>query len=165
MTQVACHKFLKYFCDTSLLHLKNESLTNYLHKRTRRLPRLDFFDLNFLFNKKLMLDISNTCPGWALPPVDKDNLAGLATIALALTFYCPALLMYVMVNRMVEPEKLVRYPNYILILVLHHGVVCAWDVFLLTIYFSNSKSMRSAVVKELKECLASVLGRFRAAQA
>jgi hypothetical protein len=51
-----------------------------------------------------------------------------------------------------SPEDLVAYPYYILIHFFEHGIVFLWDVYLLAVYFSNSKSLRAAVYKEMVEC-------------
>ena len=100
--------------------------------------------------------------GWRLPQMhqvlDKNNLAGLATIAVSLGFYCPAFIVLIRINRIADPELLFTYPNYILVHFLHHGIVFIWNFYLLFNYFSNSKQLRSAILREIKDLISRILG-------
>ena len=83
----------------------------------------------------------------------KHYLADLVTIAVALTFYAPAIFVLFSINRLMEPESLVMYPNYMLVHFLHHGVTFLWNIYLITNYFSNSKTMRAAVWRKIRSII------------
>ena len=84
---------------------------------------------------------------------EKQNLAGLMTIAVALGFYAPAAFVLLSINRLMTPDKLVMYPNYILVPFLHHGAIFLWNMYLITNYFSNSKTMRATVWREIRSSI------------
>ena len=85
--------------------------------------------------------------------LEKQYLAGLMTIAVALGFYGPAAFVLLSINRLMTPDKLVMYPNYILVHFLHHGVIFLWNTYLITVYFSNSKTMRATVWREIQSSI------------
>ena len=85
--------------------------------------------------------------------IDKQSLANLGTILTHLLFYIPAAVIVVSLNRMIEPEDLQKYPNYLLIYFLNHHVFFLWNLYTIFIFFSKSKSLRDTIFREFKQKL------------
>ena len=111
-----------------------------------------------MFKKKIVPMLSQTMPssqnGWTLPPinqvVEKESLANLRTIALAITSSVPISFIYYTVNNM-SPSILASFPYFRVLHVFHHGVGFYSNSFLLLIFLSKSKQMRTVIIRELSE--------------
>jgi hypothetical protein len=83
--------------------------------------------------------------------LDKQSLASFATILVSLGFYIPAAVVVVGLNRILTPEDLVSYPNYLFLHFLNHQGIFFWNVYMITIHFYQSKSMRETVWRQMKQ--------------
>jgi len=83
--------------------------------------------------------------------LDKQSLASFATILVSLGFYIPAAVVVVGLNRILTPEDLVSYPNYLFLHFLNHQGIFLWNVYMITIHFYQSKSMRETVWRQMKQ--------------
>ena len=85
--------------------------------------------------------------------LDKQSFANLATILISLLFFVPGTLVVVSLNKILEPEDLLVYPNYLLIDFLNNHLIFSWNLCTILVLFIKSGPMRTTAYRELKQIL------------
>jgi hypothetical protein len=82
--------------------------------------------------------------------IEKEALANFGTIALTIASSIPVVFIYWAINNM-SPSKLASHPYFMILHVFHHGIGLYSNAFLLLIFLSKSRLMRTSVFREISD--------------